>query len=241
MLLFYVRHGDPVYAPDSLTPLGQRQAEAVAKRLALFGVDRIFASTSIRATQTAQPTAELCKKEITLLDFAHEHHVWKELGVIPYGDGTRRTWPWNDAKLRQQFLSAEVRALGHLWYTHPCYASYETLGPGMERVRRESYAFLAALGYEWDAEAGGYRVTRENEDRVALFAHQGFGLAFLSVLLDIPYPLFAGQFDLSHSDMTVVEFAEVEGYAHPRVLTLSNDAHLYREGLPTKYNNRLYF
>ena len=33
MLFFYVRHGDPIYNPDSLTPLGQRQAEAVGKRL----------------------------------------------------------------------------------------------------------------------------------------------------------------------------------------------------------------
>lgn len=42
MLLFYIRHGDPIYKPDSLTPLGHRQAEAVAKRLSLYGIDRIF-------------------------------------------------------------------------------------------------------------------------------------------------------------------------------------------------------
>ena len=41
MLLFYVRHGDPIYEPDQLTPLGEQQAEAVARRLALFGVDEI--------------------------------------------------------------------------------------------------------------------------------------------------------------------------------------------------------
>ena len=34
MLLFYLRHGDPIYSPDSLTPLGQRQAEALGRRLA---------------------------------------------------------------------------------------------------------------------------------------------------------------------------------------------------------------
>ena len=33
MLLFYIRHGDPIYNPDSLTPLGERQAEAVAQGL----------------------------------------------------------------------------------------------------------------------------------------------------------------------------------------------------------------
>ena len=31
MLLFFIRHGDPNYFPDQLTPLGHRQAEAVAR------------------------------------------------------------------------------------------------------------------------------------------------------------------------------------------------------------------
>ena len=31
MKLYLVRHGDPIYNPDSLTPLGERQAEAVSK------------------------------------------------------------------------------------------------------------------------------------------------------------------------------------------------------------------
>ena len=41
MLFFYVRHGDPVYDPDQLTPLGRRQAEALAKRLCLDTARRI--------------------------------------------------------------------------------------------------------------------------------------------------------------------------------------------------------
>lgn len=39
MILYYIRHADPIYDPDSLTPLGIRQAEALAKRLALYGVE----------------------------------------------------------------------------------------------------------------------------------------------------------------------------------------------------------
>ena len=46
MLLYYVRHGDPIYDPDSLTPLGMEQAAAVARRLAKFGVDEIYSSPS---------------------------------------------------------------------------------------------------------------------------------------------------------------------------------------------------
>jgi broad specificity phosphatase PhoE len=55
MLLFYVRHGDPIYDPDMLTPLGERQAESVARRMALFGIDEVYSSTSDRAMQTARP------------------------------------------------------------------------------------------------------------------------------------------------------------------------------------------
>ena len=64
MLLFFLRHGDPIYSPDSLTPLGRRQAEALARRLARYGVNQIFASSSKRAMETAQPACEMMKKEM---------------------------------------------------------------------------------------------------------------------------------------------------------------------------------
>ena len=38
--------------------------------------------------------------------------------------------------------------------------------------------------------------------------------------------------------LTVVEFPEKDGISIPRICTLSSDAHLYKEGLPTKYNDR---
>jgi hypothetical protein len=41
--------------------------------------------------------------------------------------------------------------------------------------------------------------------------------------------------------MTVIEFPNQEGIVYPQILQLSNDSHLYREGLPTNYSNRLRF
>ena len=67
MLLYYIRHADPIYNPDSLTPLGERQAEAVGRRLASHGVDKIFASSSIRAQLTAKPLGEMLKLPVTVL------------------------------------------------------------------------------------------------------------------------------------------------------------------------------
>ena len=64
MLFFYIRHGEPIYTPDSLTPLGEKQAQAVAKRLSVYGVDKVFSSTSNRAIMTAQPTCEILGKKL---------------------------------------------------------------------------------------------------------------------------------------------------------------------------------
>lgn len=105
-------------------------------------------------------------------------------------------------------------------------------GRGVARVRRETDALLASLGYVHDRSRCLYVAERPNSERVALFAHQGFGMAFLSSLLDIPYPMFCSHFDLDHSGMTVIEFSETPGETVPCVLQLSNDAHLYGDGLP---------
>ena len=86
-----------------------------------------------------------------------------------------------------------------------------------------------------------YRAVRPNEERIALFAHQGFGLSFLSRVLNIPHPIFCTRFDMGHTGMTVIEFDADREYVIPRVLTLANDSHLYKDGLPTRYQNRIYF
>ena len=66
-------------------------------------------------------------------------------------------------------------------------------------------------------------------------------MAFLSCVLDIPYPQFSTHFDMGHSGMTVLEFPEKPGWSIPRALQISNDSHLYESGLPTHYQNRLFF
>ena len=239
MILYYIRHGDPIYTSNSLTPLGFRQAEAVAKRLALYGLDKIYSSTSNRAILTAKPTCELLKMEPELLDFTNENYTAEDF-FIDNDDGNGKGWPFHNKKIVELFNSKEIRELGDRWFEHPEIAQYN-FGKGIDRVYNEMDAFLESLGYEHIRYTGKYKVKEANNQRVALFAHQGFGLTFLSCLLDIPYPMFCTHFDMCHTGVTVIEFRETDGYCVPKILTLSLDAHLYREGLPTKYNNYLYF
>jgi probable phosphoglycerate mutase len=238
MLLFYVRHGDPIYDPDSLTPLGRRQAEALSKRLAVYGLDAVYASTSRRAIDTARPTCELLKKDLTTMDWCNENHCWNTLTHVTE-DG-RRGWLFEIPEIIEQLNSPEVRALDRRWYEHPCFRDC-AYGPAIQRVQREADAWLASLGYEHDFDKNMYFCREENKRRIALFAHQGFGLAFLSCVLDVPYNIFSTHFNMTHSGMSVIQFPEEAGWGTPKLLQLSGDGHLYREGLPTRYNNGLRF
>ena len=235
MILFYIRHGEPIYDPDSLTPLGEKQAKAIAKRLAMFGIDRIYSSTSNRAIQTALPSCELMKKELTQLDFCNEKYAIEEFAIDKNG---KRRWIFREPETKYLLADEAVLSMGHDWYKHPSFTDYQK---GIERIYRDTDEFLKTLGYEHIRRTGKYKVRSHNDERVALFAHHGFGLAFLSTILDIPFPVFVNHFELCHSGMTVIEFKEEDGYSMPRILTLSSDSHLYKENLPMNYNNRIRF
>lgn len=232
MILYYVRHGDPIYEPDQLTALGAVQAAAVAKRLALNGMDRVYSSTSNRARQTAQPLCDLVKREAVLLDWCSEAHAWEELTTV--NEQGQKVWCCAEPRTRDLFAREEVRRLGRLWYTHPAFQG-TNYAAGITRLQRETDGFLAGLGYRHDPEGNCYVSEGGRSEKVALFAHAGAGGAILSSILDIPYPLFAPRFDMGHTGVTVIRFPEEPGRVYPEVLTFSNDSHLYREGLPTTY------
>ena len=241
MIFYYIRHGEPLGVPDySLTPLGKEQAKALAKRLCLFGIDRVFASPTLRTMQTAQPICDLLGKEITPCDWADEGIVWNEF-TVPHPK-YEHTWSFFDPKYLEIFSSPEVRALGERWYEHPELAGLN-FKAGVERVNAAVDEFFLSLGFRHDRENARYEVVGEhlNRDRVALFAHQGFGMSFFSSMLDIPYPMFCTHFDFSHSSMSVINFEPRGKYVYPHVLQTANDSHLYREGIITGYHNSIKF
>ena len=238
MLLYYVRHGDPSYMPDELTYLGKQQAAAVAKRLASHGIDQVFTSTSGRAIETGQPLCDLLKLKPTLLDWCNEDKVLRDLsGLTEQG---YLEWVFRVPKIRKLFCTNEIRALGREWYTHPAFEG-TTYAEGIQKVQREVDAFLENLGYRHDLENNVYEAIQPNDRRIALFAHEGSGAAILSCILDVPYPMFTTHFDMTHTGVTVIEFAENYGVMTPRVLSYDNDSHIYREGLPTRFQNKFYF
>ena len=233
MLLYYVRHGDPIYTPDSLTPLGERQAEAVCRRLAAFGIDKVFTSTSTRAKMTAKPLCDMMKLTPTELDFANEGHAWAEM-TTKLSDG-RPCWLFQAKSTCRLMVSPEVFALGDRWFDHPEFAG-RGYDRGIARIHEGTDAFLASLGYEHDREKRMYRAVRPSKEKVAFFAHEGFGGLFVSSLLDIPYSQFAPYYTMMHSGLTVIDFPDEEDYVIPHIRTFANDGHLYEDRLPYAYD-----
>ena len=233
MLIYYIRHGDPIYNPDSLTELGEKQAEALSHRLGSIDFDRIYVSTSNRAYLTAKPTLEKCGKEPIMTDWLHESVAAKYF----YKDSR---WIFTIPEYIEAFNSESMFNLGKRWSDHECFDN-TNVREGRAFFSEKISEFFRELGYIHDEKSGCYHRMKNSEEdnrRIAVFAHEGMSKVFLSTVLDIPYPLFCSRFSLSHSCMCVISFAQTENRPiYPRLLQMSNDSHLYKEGLPLIYNH----
>ena len=115
MILYYVRHGDPIYDPDSLTELGQKQAAALAKRFSLYGLDEVYSSPSNRAKMTAQPTCDALGLEMKICEWADEGKAGADTGITKDG---KFNWCFADREYADKFNDPSVRSMDKEWYKH---------------------------------------------------------------------------------------------------------------------------
>ncbi len=231
MILYVVRHGDPDYENDSLTPLGKLQAEALVKRFSVHGLDRVYTSPLGRAKLTAEPTCRALGITPEVLDWTSEDETFKYLSV-PKPDGGR-TWSFGSCR-NTEYLD-KVKELGDRWYEAYPFSECRAK-EGFERIRDGSDEFLKSLGYERDGSV--YRVIRPNDEKVAVFCHYGAGTTWLSHLLSISPPFFWGTFLINHSSITVLRFPnDKEGFIIPMCLALSDCSHILAADLPVNFEN----
>ena len=230
MLLYIVRHGDPNYEKDCLTDRGQRQAEAVGKRILDAGVNRIYSSPMGRAMETAAPACRLLGRDCHIEPWTHEI---EDDRLTPFPDGVMKSIT--------DVQNTYFRENGSLLL--PYERSYECPGinqsnmkHAVDFIEENGNIFLEKLGYK--AENGIYRILQPNEDRVALFCHSAFARAWLSTLLHIPLHIMWAGFRYTHTGVTVLEFKNNEnGVTAPRLLCYSDMSHLYAENLDMIHDN----
>ena len=231
MLLYIIRHADPIYNPDTLTPKGRLQAQALAKRLAVHGLDRIYSSPSGRAMETAQPTAELLGLDINIEEWTREIDDRFSV-VMPDGKKIFAVNVENSI-----YRSAENMNLGSRWYDAEIFESIDAKTE-YDKLCACSDDFLARLGYVRDG--GVYRIEKASEERVAVFCHGGLSQVWLSHLLNIPAHMFMAGIGISHTGVTILDFENrANGITAPYCLCLSDISHIYKENLPLKFTNSI--
>ena len=179
MRIIFVRHGEPDYDNDILTPNGIRQAESTSARIKDEGISAVYSSPMGRARQTASYTASALGLEVKTLDFMHEID-WGGVNGAPLEyDGH----PWTLAF--ELYADAPEYAEGSRWREHHffrdniCTSYYDSVSSKLD-------AFLETYGLR--REGGCYRALRECSDTIALFAHGGSGAVLFSHLLGLPFP-----------------------------------------------------
>lgn len=210
MRLFLIRHADPDYARDDLTPAGRREAEALGRRVAALAPTHLYVSTLGRARATAAVLA-------------------RAVGRSPVEDGRLDELDWHVEDAQWGRLSAwDVPGETVRTATEP--GAVRAFAEGVARVHAFSDELLARHGYV--REGGRYRVERRNDDRVAVVGHGGLMLTWLPHLLALPVDRVWCGFWLPPSSVTTVVLEErSDPWATPRCVGLGDVSHLYADGL----------
>ncbi|MCR5688298.1 MAG: histidine phosphatase family protein [Lachnospiraceae bacterium] len=218
MKLVFIRHADPDYVNDTLTPKGRREAEILSERLILMPADKVYVSHLGRALDTARPYLEKCGKEPVILDWLEEFPC----RIDRPDDETKKhiVWDW-----LPQDWTREDR-----FYDISEWTENDRLRAGGVREKYEEVTakfdeLIAGLGYVRDGNI--YTAKYPNMDTVLFFCHFGVEMVMLSRLFNIsPMILWHSMCAAPTSLTTVVTEERRKGTASFRMLGFGDVSHL---------------
>lgn len=231
MRLLFIRHADPDYARDSLTPRGEEEALALADALRDEKIDAVYCSPLGRAKRTMEVALSKRKDHlpVTILPWLREFDAY-----TPHPPQSRA---WD-------FLPEDVASYGEEAYS---LSGYETAilpyrdSPDFRQKRDEAFAGFDALLKEHGYEKDGllYRVKEGNDHTLAFFCHFGIEALLLSRLVNAPPLVFFQGTCASPSSVTEVYTEERrKGIASFRILHFGETSHLRKKGMEDSFAAR---
>lgn len=223
MRIYIIRHADPDYENDTITPSGHLEAQALAERMLSENINSIYCSPVQRAQHTMNYTRELTGLVPETQDWLAEIQDWQTT------DTKGRPIPaWNvDGEIIRGRLPLPT---SDNWHEAEPFRN-PAIRKGFAGIGARSDLFMERAGFR--REDGLYRILQPNERRIAVFCHMGFGLAWLAHLLELPLPLLWSGFWLAPSSVTTILMdARSEKWAVPRCLGIGDVSHLYGKKLP---------
>ena len=224
MRIILIRHAEPDYSNDILTPRGVKEAECLAKRMAKWPVTAIYCSPFGRAQATMKPALKALGMKATICDWLHEHSTGDH--VPPDHSQPLSDYPWN---LYPDYWTKDpLHFSPSRWHESAYIQSLPVPSTGhWEEVKKGWDDLLASYGYVRDGFV--YRI-RGNADRNALlvfFCHLGqIGLS-AGYLLNISPMQLWHDFWISPASITVLNSEERQGdIASFRCQVMGDTAHL---------------
>lgn len=214
----FVRHAEPDYAIDSITPKGRMEAELLSQRLCKLDVKDFFCSPMGRARDTASYTLDKLGRKAEILPWLAEYR-----GRIIDPQTGRGRLPW-DFMPRYWTGSKALYDIDQ-WLDTPLMSS----GTAAEIYRESINEFdslLARYGYERDGPV--YRCACNKPDTLVFFCHFGISMALFSHLCGIsPVALWQCFCAQPSSITTVITEERVKGEVFFRCMQMGDISHLY--------------
>ncbi len=218
MKLLIIRHGDPNYEIDSLTPVGWEEAELLADRLEKLDVKAFYVSPLGRAKDTAAATLKRKGAEARVLDWLRE---FPAKVLKPGAERTGIAWDW----LPQDWMKIPAFFDKDAWCHEEVFEKADV--PALvQRVYEGLDTLLASHGYI--REGNRYRAECANEDTIVLVCHFGLECVLLSHLLNIsPMILWHNACAAPTSVTTLTTEERREGVVVFRMNSFGDVSHLY--------------
>lgn len=219
MKLVIVRHGDPDYEKDSLTPQGFKEADLVADRISKLDVKAFYCSPLGRAQDTARPTLEKMGRKAKTLSWLREYEGRIKINGEKKGAWDRLPREWTD---NPDFYDYKKWIETDIMQSDNVPRTYKKVCKGIDKL-------LADHGYRHEGKH--YLVENPNHDTVVLFCHFGVEAVILSHIFGCsPMVLWHNFVALPTSVTTLITEEREEGIAVFRTQQFGDVSHLYAAG-----------
>jgi probable phosphoglycerate mutase len=220
--ILLIRHAEPDYTVDSLTPKGRTEAELLSRRLIRYDILDFYVSPLGRARDTAAFTLEKLNRTAEVLPWLREFD-----GSYPDPEtGLRRIVAWD---VKPRVWSAFPGAMDiRTWCDVPAFE-----GGNVREVWQETMAgvdaLLARYGYFKDGPV--WHCDLNGDFTIVLFCHFGISMAVLGYLTDIsPMVLWHHMLCCPSSVTEVVTEERIKGEVSFRITKLGDLTHLESAG-----------
>lgn len=219
MKLIIVRHGDPDYEHDTLTPTGWEEAKLVSERISRLDVKEFYVSPLGRAQDTASCTLQKMGRSATTCDWLREFQP--KIMRPDVTDNRSITWDW----LPADWTKDENYFRRDLWYTTDIMREGK-VKEEYDWVIKNFDELLASHGYLRNGEY--YDVKEANNDTLVFFCHFGLECVLLSHLMNVsPMILWHHTVAAPTSVTTIYTEERRKGIASFRVGSFGDISHLY--------------